>query len=351
MIMMKTLSSFLCLIFSVPAVVLGRAPYSLTNDETGIALADAKEIETLVALTKKIEESGGVLSLNSSPLQISEEDVSFYICNRNDQTPTKILFSEAAKITEISVFDINLPTVFIIHGWHNTYQSSFPTKLGDAYLKEVDVNLVIVNWDDIAASLYVHASSSVGPIGQYTGQFIKNISAAYKYALNKVSIVGHSLGAHIAGFAGKETEGKLHSITGLDTAGPLFFKNNPNGRLNQGDAQYVQAVHTNAGFLGVNYDIGDADYWPNGGKSQPGCGVDLTGSCSHGRSFLYFIEAVHSKEFIAKFCDSYSDYTEGQCKRAETAVMGGAAVNVTVDGTFYLETNSESPYALGDIDL
>ncbi|XP_066155468.1 phospholipase A1 2-like [Euwallacea fornicatus] len=349
--MMKNIPSFLCLIFALPAVVLARVPYSSIDDETGISIADAREIEVLVALTKKIEESGGNLPWNSNPPQITEEDVSFYVYNKKDLTPTEVKFSEAAKITEISVFDINLPTVFIIHGWHGAYGSSFPTKLGHAYLKGIDANIISVNWDELAASFYIKAYDSAKPVGQYVGQFIKGISAAYDYSLNKVSIVGHSLGAQITGFVGKETEGKLHSITGLDPAGPLFLEKNPDERLNQGDAQYVQVIHTNAGFLGVNYDVGDADYWPNGGMSQPGCGIDVTGFCAHSRSHMYFTEALNSVEFIAKFCDSYSYYIDGQCKTNQAAVMGGVSVNATIDGTYYLETNAESPFALGDIGL
>lgn len=126
---------------------------------------------------------------------------------------------------------------------------------------------------------------------------------------------------------GKETNGTVHTIIALDPAGPLFFEINPNGRLNQGDAQYIEVIHTNAGFLGANYNLGDSDFWPNGGKSQPGCGTDLTGSCAHSRSHKYFTESLTSNGFVSKSCDSYADYTEGFCEDAQSALMGGASPN------------------------
>lgn len=55
--------------------------------------------------------------------------------------------------------------------------------------------------------------------------------------------------------------------------------NDPNNkyRLRKGDAKFVQVIHT-CSIYGFTYDIGDADYWPNGGYcSQPGCGKDITG--------------------------------------------------------------------------
>lgn len=47
---------------------------------------------------------------------------------------------------------------------------------------------------------------------------------AYNYSLSDVTLVGHSLGAHISGYAGKYTNGTLGIIVGLDPAAPLFFK-------------------------------------------------------------------------------------------------------------------------------
>lgn len=60
-------------------------------------------------------------------------------------------------------------------------------------------------------------------------------------------------------------------FTGLDPAGPLYTLTEDKDKLSEGDAQFVQIIHTDAGGLGTSEESGDADYWPNGGGIQPGC--------------------------------------------------------------------------------
>lgn len=63
-------------------------------------------------------------------------------------------------------------------------------------------------------------------------------------------IIGHSLGAHIAGYAGEAIItrglGKLGRISGLDPAEPLFQRMPEFVRLDPGDAEFVDVIHTDA---------------------------------------------------------------------------------------------------------
>lgn len=63
-------------------------------------------------------------------------------------------------------------------------------------------------------------------------------------------IIGHSLGAHIAGYAGEKLisldNGKLGRITALDPAQPLFQDMPEFVRLDPGDAEFVDVIHTDA---------------------------------------------------------------------------------------------------------
>jgi len=337
----------------LPAV-LSRVAFDFNNQGLyeGITIEDLKEIHELNALTKKLEESPESFQRPlQSTITISEKDVSFFITNTNLAQKQEVLLAEANKITSLSSFRTDLKTIFLIHGWHNDIDCNLVKRVGQAYLKVANVNLVIVNWAGLASQLYLEAYSAVPQVGAYAGQFISNISATYNYPLDWISLVGHSLGAHIGGYAGKTTKGLVHSITGLDPAGPLYLQSNQNDRLSENDARYVQSIHTDSSLLGVNFDVGHADYWPNGGRSQPGCGMDLDGVCAHGRSYDYFAESLTSDRFVARLCDSYSVYTNGACKTKKAVVMGGPEVNTTIYGTYYLQTNSTSPYALGNVDL
>lgn len=46
----------------------------------------------------------------------------------------------------------------------------------------------------------------------------------------------------------------------------------PEERLDRGDADFVDVIHTCAGVLGMSITVGHADFFPNGGSPfQPGC--------------------------------------------------------------------------------
>ncbi len=58
---------------------------------------------------------------------------------------------------------------------------------------------------------------------------------------------------------------------GLDPAGPLFEGYDPTVRLDEGDALYVDVVHSNGeslivGGFGISEPIGHVDFYPNGGR-------------------------------------------------------------------------------------
>lgn len=67
-------------------------------------------------------------------------------------------------------------------------------------------------------------------------------------------LIGHSLGAHICGFAAKELK-KRHSkwlvqrITGLDPAQPCFRNTDPTIHVHSNDAPFVDIIHTNGRFF------------------------------------------------------------------------------------------------------
>lgn len=84
-----------------------------------------------------------------------------------------------------------------------------------------------------------------------------------------------------------------------------------------------QAIHTNAGILGISLNVGHADYWPNAGHSQPGCLLyDEAGICSHYRSHQLYAESMRSDKFVAKHCNDYAAYVEGHCKGNPPSSMG-----------------------------
>lgn len=60
-----------------------------------------------------------------------------------------------------------------------------------------------MDWDELSTVDYLTAYNAVPKVGLYVAQFIQNISTTYDYSLDKFTLVGHSLGAHISGYAGR----------------------------------------------------------------------------------------------------------------------------------------------------
>lgn len=124
---------------------------------------------------------------------------------------------------------------------------------------------------------------------------ISKLHRDYGADLHKIQITGHSLGAQVAGFAGKTVQDltglKIGRITGLDPASLLFEGSTltEENRLMKEDAELVVIVHTDGGILGYADPAGHIDFFPNGGTaSQPGCMVEDAISMS-GYKFSVFI--------------------------------------------------------------
>lgn len=103
---------------------------------------------------------------------------------------------------------------------------------------------------------------------------------SFNIPLESVHILGHSLGAHIAGNVGKYFNGLIGRITALDPAGPLFFKASSDA-CSPSDAKFVDVIHTDGGVLGEMTPRGHVDFYPNRGlPPQPGCQMlDLFTAC------------------------------------------------------------------------
>lgn len=57
----------------------------------------------------------------------------------------------------------------------------------------------------------------------------------------------------------------------------MFDSKGPGERVDKTDANNVQVIHTCAGLLGLDKNVGTSDFYANGGRNQPGCSNDLLG--------------------------------------------------------------------------
>lgn len=250
------------------------------------------------------------------------------------------------------------PVKVVIHGWQNHGLMEWVNDTRKAYLQKGDFNVVQVDWGGLASKFY--SISADGTRG--LGDIIANVLVVSGVPPSQIHLVGHSLGAQTAGVIGRNikrrTGSQIYKIIGLDPARPLFEDVPVEVKLSKSDAAMVEVIHSDGGRFGMIGSTGTVDFYPNGGTAeQPKC-FDINASdllnivnlvmdavaCSHGRSIAYFIESINSPGFIGIKCQNWIYFIMGFCAFNERIVMGDDTP-VTAEGTYFLTTNEEPPYA------
>lgn len=251
--------------------------------------------------------------------------MNFYLFTRSNPNNGYLIKGTDYQSVANSNFDPRKKSLFISHGWNNNYQSNVIRYIRPAALAAADLNIFVIDWSGISNKFYTTAKSAVPSVGEIQADFILYLIETYQLSPKDFYLVGHSLGAHVAGCAGaavRRAKSSVASIVGLDPAGPLYLLINKDIIIDESDADAVHIIHTNTNLLGIRSSIGHADYFPNGGGIQPGCGVDVVGTCSHGRAYQFYAESLTTFGFESLECDSYSSYTRGRCDNNEKSYLG-----------------------------
>ncbi|XP_028129779.1 lipase member H [Diabrotica virgifera virgifera] len=280
----------------------------------------------------------------------SSDDVIFNFY-KEPKISTEIIISKIDELKDAG-FDATHDTVLLIYSYGDPSDLETKWKLSSSIFGVVaDLNIFVVDWSKATTKDYFEAQKDVTTVGGYITEFLNALVSKYTLNLDRVTIIGWDLGAHIAGTAGKKMDKKLSTIIGLDPAGPLFVNKDTSNRLLATDANYVQVIHTNALINGFSYPCGTADYYPNGGENQTSCGNDITGVCSHQRSLAFYVESLTSDKFVSYKCDDYDSYKNGTCKLQDDnkSIMGQftTKIDTKASGTYFLDTNDKPPYAKG----
>ncbi|KAM7069282.1 LOW QUALITY PROTEIN: lipase member I-like [Molossus nigricans] len=181
-------------------------------------------------------------------------------------------------------FNTSKKTVWHIHGYRHGSIPSWLQNFLRILLDQDDINIVVVDWNrDATTFIYNTAVENTRKIAVSLSECIQKL-LEHGASLDNFHFIGVSLGAHISGFVGKIFKGQLGRITGVDPAGPGFSGKPSNGRLHHTDAKFVDIIRSDTNGLGIKEPLGHRDYYPNGGKKQPGCPKSIfadykTGSC------------------------------------------------------------------------
>ncbi|KAH7940000.1 hypothetical protein HPB52_020208 [Rhipicephalus sanguineus] len=244
---------------------------------------------------------------------------------RNPNEPELLSADGMIGPVEDSFFNGSLKTKVIVHGFIDSQEvGKWMNTMKDEFLKHDDYNVIVVDWSRGNGPPYTRATANTRVVGAELALLISTLQNATDASPADFHIIGHSLGAQIAGYAGERID-KIGRITGLDPAGPYFFHMPPAVRLDPTDAAFVDVIHSDAslpfsfianlGFFnekgfGIDQLVGHMDFYPNNGNKQPGCrmqhinslllegmleSVRRLAACDHQRSVDYFTATINRR--------------------------------------------------------
>ncbi|XP_044944090.1 lipase member I isoform X1 [Mustela putorius furo] len=288
-------------------------------------------------------------------------EISLMMYTRNNFNCAEPLFEQNNSLN--INFNVSKKTVWLIHGYRPT--GSAPQWLQNflrVLLNQDDINVIVVDWNRGATTLlYNRAVKNTRKVAVSLSSYIRNL-LDHGASLHNFHFIGMSLGAHISGFVGKIFQGQLGRITGLDPAGPKFSGKSPKDRLAYTDAKFVDVIHSDTNGLGIKEPVGHIDFYPNGGKTQPGCPTSILSGvqyikCDHQRAVYLFMASLETKcNFVSFPCLSYEDFKDGLCVDCDynkgkscprlgyQAELWKDALKTRRETIVFLDTSGKSPF-------
>ncbi|XP_070564507.1 phospholipase A1-like [Ptychodera flava] len=211
------------------------------------------------------------------------------------------------------------------------------------FLEEIGRNIQGEQWFIDWLFLYHTAAATTQTVGKWLGDVAGKIKERQSTIV--IQGVGHSLGAHLLGKAGRSS-GAFSRITGLDPAGPDFEDGARDKMLSKSNAEFVDVIHTNGydeGFwpflypvnhFGTLIPLGDVDFYPNYGTEQPGCS-SIGGS--HSRVLDYYNYTIKNHGVLT--ANQVLDGTPGYEKQVKKTKRGRPA-----EMGYYCEESSRGLY-------
>lgn len=314
----------------------------------------------------------------------------FYLYKRDFAECGREIVTDDDSSLEMSEFNPEHPTRIIIHGWMSQSKGALNRAVKNAYLSLVkrvpqsavsteddivttnpplnsvyendiddryrrsnlndtvppsDYNVIVCDWSVISSNVnYYSVVEMVEDLGRLLVDLVSFLQLRTGLNYNDVYLIGHSLGAQIAGSAGKQAHPyRFNTIYALDPAGPKFRDVSDEFRVDPSDAEYVESIQTSSS-LGFEEPVGHATFYPNYGRDQKKC---YFYGCSHRRAYHYFAESITSKlGFWGTLCRRESDDVWIFSQTGVEFRMGGEP-SAPKRGTFYVKTADKPPYALG----
>uniref|UniRef100_A0A2K6FD72 phospholipase A1 n=1 Tax=Propithecus coquereli TaxID=379532 RepID=A0A2K6FD72_PROCO len=114
-------------------------------------------------------------------------------------------------------FNMTAKTFFIIHGWtmSGMLENWLYNLVSALQTREKDANVVVVDWLPLAHQLYTDAVNNTRVVGHSIARMLDWLQEKDDFSLGNVHLIGYSLGAHVAGYAGNFVKGTVGRITAI----------------------------------------------------------------------------------------------------------------------------------------
>ncbi|KAL7297673.1 hypothetical protein TKK_0009339 [Trichogramma kaykai] len=345
-----------------------RPGYHVLADNEDIACPEFKSIPLV-----------GPLLLLTSSRSPQKSPVTFYLSTVKERSAVRVKEPNWPLLIRTG-FDFSKKLYIVVHGYMGKSHDEWILDLKNKLLELGDGNVFLVDWKAGSNDInYVNSARNT----EVASAAIFNFLDSLKKVINErtvdktnwrgVYFIGHSLGAQVSAQAAhllkEDRFWTVDRITGLDPAKPCFTRTNLQWKIDKGDANFVDIIHTQAGednkginSLGLKESLGHVDFYVNGGVIQPNCAnlflapMLIQMGCSHKLSHIYFAESItNSIKGNCKFASypwdgSYEDAIIAFKKRktgefcSDCPEMGINASKSTKRGNFIVITAAESPY-------
>ncbi|XP_030842162.1 pancreatic lipase-related protein 2 isoform X2 [Strongylocentrotus purpuratus] len=193
-----------------------------------------------------------------TPSNPADIGTTFQVFTRDNPKIGDVLDRKNLDTIRGSRFSPSRETKIFVHGWKDSMQWGSWEKFRDRFLDTYDVNVIYVDWSKGSGMGYLKSTANTRVVGREIAKLIEAFNAATGATFDSMHIIGHSLGAHTAGYAGEACQDPTSNkgeavgrITGLDPAGPEFSGNLDNAcRLDRSDAPFVDIMHTDGEVVG-----------------------------------------------------------------------------------------------------
>ncbi|XP_050546187.1 lipase member H-like isoform X2 [Daktulosphaira vitifoliae] len=231
----------------------------------------------------------------------------------------------------------NKPVIIFVHGFRSSPETWRFADIYNVLLNKMDVNVILVDWSDVWSKKlsYKYAVSQSHDLIDLLANFI-NVLGPHGILknLNDVTLVGHSLGAHVVGNVGRKLNGEVKRIIALDPARPSFESDSINERVNINSGKFVIVIHTSTKFFGLKEPLGHVDIYFNGGLLQPAF-------CSHSKAIEYLINSINNSSAYTAFkCDTLENCEQMIINNDEESIKMNMNIPVSTRGLYLVVTQN-----------